>query len=131
MSARRLASLGLALLILAWAGSAGIAYGVVELTGGGPPGEQGLRGPQGLRGLQGRPGASAFDIISGNPLVEEGFVHPQFALGQLVRFWATEQLSELLGENVTTTHPQVDACVNYIMKLEGSASECGFFGVED
>lgn len=46
-------------LILTWAGSAGIAYGVVELTGGGPqrePGQRGERGLQGERGQQGEPG---------------------------------------------------------------------------
>ena len=46
-------------LILAWAGSAGAAYGVVELTGGGPQGEPGPRGERGLQGLQGAAGMPA------------------------------------------------------------------------
>ena len=48
-------------VILTWGGSASIAYGVVELTGGGPQGEQGeqgLRGAPGKRGTGGRTGAA-------------------------------------------------------------------------
>ena len=40
-------------VILTWGGSAGIAYGVVELTGGGPPGPQGEQGERGERGFTG------------------------------------------------------------------------------
>ncbi len=40
-------------VILTWGGAAGIAYGVVELTGGGPPGPQGEQGEPGPRGLTG------------------------------------------------------------------------------
>ena len=47
-----------AFLILAWVGSAAISYGVVELTGGGPDGEQGVQGRQGDTGRQGMQGLS-------------------------------------------------------------------------
>ncbi len=43
-------------VILTWGGTAGIAYGVVELTGGGPPGEPGEQGPPGPRGRVGPAG---------------------------------------------------------------------------
>ena len=58
MITRRLLAFGIAFLILAWAGSAGITYGVVELTGGdpGPPGEQGPPGSHGTVGEPGPPG---------------------------------------------------------------------------
>ena len=45
-----------AFLILAWVGSAAISYGVVELTGDGPAGEQGVQGVQGRQGDTGRQG---------------------------------------------------------------------------
>lgn len=51
-------------VLLIWAGSAGMAYGVVELTGGGPQGEQGERGPRGERGPAGAAGASGFSTDS-------------------------------------------------------------------
>ena len=41
------------LVLVTWAGAAGISYAVVEITGGGPRGEQGPRGPIGLRGPAG------------------------------------------------------------------------------
>ena len=40
-------------MILTWGGSAGIAFGVVELMGGGQQGEQGEQGERGERGLRG------------------------------------------------------------------------------
>ena len=61
MTRTRLLAFGVAFLILAWAGSAGIAYGVVELTGGtsseeGPQGPAGPTGARGIAGSQGPPG---------------------------------------------------------------------------
>lgn len=38
------------LVLVTWAGAAGISYAVVETTGGGPRGEQGPQGEQGPRG---------------------------------------------------------------------------------
>jgi hypothetical protein len=43
-----------ALLVLTWVGAAAISYGVVELTAGGPRGEQGIQGPQGKAGVAGQ-----------------------------------------------------------------------------
>ncbi len=124
-------------VILTWGGSAAIAYGVVELTGGGPQGEQGEQGPRGApgkrgtRGLTGAAGTSPSDVL----VPFEGNIHPSVGLEILARFWATEAISQLLGENVTTMHPQVEDCVSYITEVEGlfnnSAADCGFFGVDE
>ena len=51
----------LSLVLLTWAGSAVVAYGIVELTGGGPQGEQ---GPRGARGPSGTASASGFSTDS-------------------------------------------------------------------
>ena len=93
-------------VILTWGGSAGIAYGVVELTGGGPQGEQGERGPRGSAGSSGTD-------FGTNP-----------ALQRLAQMWAASQVGE------STLHPQTNACIDYIMKGTGSFVECGFTRIE-
>ena len=98
-------------VILTWGGSAGIAYGVVELTGGGPQGEQGERGEQGeqgVRGLRGSAGSSGTDFGTNLPLQ------------RLAQLWAVAQVGE------SGAHPQTEACIDYIMKGTGSFVECGF-----
>ncbi len=117
MTSRTIALLVL-FAILTWAGSAGIAYGVVELTGGGPQGEQGEQGPKGERGPAGSAGASGSDfgtsldlqrlaqMFAVNTLLEAGIVSP--------------------GESLSSAHPQVKACIDYIMDGTGSFVECGF-----
>ncbi len=63
MTTRRLLLFGVAFLLLAWIGSAGVSYAVVELAGEGPRGKQGLvrpsgrTGPAGPRGVAGPPGS--------------------------------------------------------------------------
>lgn len=42
------------LILFTWAGAGGISYGIVELAGGGPQGEQGPPGPQGPSGAPGQ-----------------------------------------------------------------------------
>lgn len=61
VSRSRTILLVLCLIFVTWVGSASIAYGVVELTGGGPQGEQ---GPSGDRGPKGSAGASGSSIDS-------------------------------------------------------------------
>jgi len=98
-------------VILTWAGSASIAYGVVELTGGGPQGEQGEQGEQGTRGERGPAGPAGDSGIdfSTDP-----------ALQRLAEMWAVERLA------LPGTHPQVQACIDYVMDGTGSFAECGF-----
>ncbi len=118
---KRTVALLVLFVILTWAGAAGIAYGVVQ-SAEGPQGEQGPQGETGKRGLRG-PGGSVPD----NTLSEElGWVHPSVSISQLARYWAVQQWSGILGENVTSTHPQVEACVQYILTFEGSTADCGF-----
>ena len=113
-------------LILTWAGSAGIALATVELTGGGeqgppgPPGEQGTQGPRGPAGS-----ATTLDFAPGFTPVEL-----RFALERLAQMFAVQTLLQeglvTPGERLSSTHPQVEACVDYILDGEGSFVECGF-----
>jgi hypothetical protein len=98
----------LSLVSVMWVGSAGIAYGVVELTGGGPQGEQGEQGLRGTRGATGPAGSSGTDFGT------------SLALERLAEMWAVERL-RYAGD-----HPQVQACVDYVMDGTGSFAECGF-----
>ena len=98
----------LSLVLLTWAGSAGIAYGVVERTGGGPQGEQGEQGLRGTRGAIGPARSSGFDFSTSADL------------RRLAGMWAVETLMK--GGD----HPQVQACIDYIMDGTGSFVECGF-----
>ena len=102
--------LGVVFLVIALAGSAGISYGVVELSGAaGPQGEQGERGPKGPRGTAATSG-STFEVESG--------------LFRLARLWAVEAIGE------ATNHPQTEACIDYIVDGVGSLVECGFVRVD-
>ena len=123
--ARSTLALILAAVIVAWVGSAAVTYGVVELAGGGPRGEEGPHGPPGPKGSAGPRGpAGQSAISSGDPLLN-------FSVRELATFWAVQQWQSRLSGDVTTQHPQVQACVAYIMEpLEGSASDCGFYEVE-
>ena len=129
MTTRQLIVLAL-FVILTWTGSAGIALATVELAGGGeqgPPGPQGEQGERGPTGSRGPAGTAPSDVL----FQIEGQLHPSIQVATLARFWAVEAVSRLLSENVTTTHPQVQSCVDYILNfLEGSAADCGFFDVE-
>ncbi len=102
--------------ILTWGGSAGIAYGVVELTGGGPQGEQGEKGPRGERGVRGLAGTSGDVDLFGTSGLE-----------RLAELWAVERIPlQNIGQDITGAHPQVQACVAYIVSGIGSFVECGF-----
>ena len=118
VSRSRTILLVLYLIFVTWVGSAGIAYGVVELTGGGPQGEQGEQGPRGERGTSGLAGASGIDFGTSG------------SLQRLAQMWAIEALLREgivgSGEFLSSTHPQVKACVDYIIDGTGSFVECGF-----
>lgn len=101
-----------AVILVTWLGSAGIAYGVVELTGGGPQGEQGPPGERGPRGLQGSAGTSGDTLES------------RFALERLAAMFAVVRTGE------AGTHPQSQACIDYIMDGESTFVECGFTRAE-
>ena len=115
VSRSRTILLVLSLILVMWVGSAGVAYGVVELTGGGPQGEQGPKGDQGARGSV---GPSGTDLGTSS------------SLQRLARMWAIEALLREgivgPGEYLSSTHPQVKACVDYIIDGKGSFVECGF-----
>ena len=105
----------LSLILVTWVGSAGITYGVVELTGGGPQGEQGEQGPRGARGTSGLAGLSGTD--SGTSA----------GLQRLAAMWAVNVTAQHNpGESIRGTDPRVKACIDYITNGTGSFVECGF-----
>ena len=118
MTTRQLIVLAL-FVILTWAGSAGVALATVELAGGG---EQGLPGPQGEQGPRGERGARGLAGTSG-----DSDLFGTSGLERLAELWAVERISlQNIGQNITGAHPQVQACVAYIVSGIGSFVECGF-----
>ena len=108
--------LGVVFLVIALAGSAGITYGIVELSGTeGPQGEQGAQGSKGAKGARGSTGSSGSSA---------GLIEVETSLRLLASLWAVDQTGE------STAHPQNKACVDYIMDFEGSGADCGFVLVE-
>ena len=115
VSRSRTILLVLYLIFVTWVGSAGIAYGVVELTGGGPQGEQGEQGPKGARGASG-PAGSSGSVFDTN-----------FSLERLAGMWAVNIYAQYNpGETISGSDPRVQACIDYIMDGTGSFVECGF-----
>jgi hypothetical protein len=104
----------LSLVFVTWLGSAGIAYGVVELTGGGPQGEQGEQGPRGERGPAGAAGASGSDFGS---IGRDARIANALTVISLVSNYGGFQSSD---------SPAGEACFDWLMFGEGSATECGF-----
>ena len=112
VSRSRTILLVLSLILVTWVGSAGMAYGVVELTGGGLQGEQGPRGERGPSGLAG---------LSGTDFGTSA------ALQRLAAMWAVNVTAQHNpGESVRGTDPRVQACIDYITNGTGSFVECGF-----
>lgn len=109
---KRTVALLVLFVILTWAGSAGIAYGVVELTGGGSQGEQGPPGPQGEQGPRA--------VATGIDFTAVELFSLQQSVFRLAELFAVVQVREG-GE-----HPQTQACIDYILDNEGSFVECGF-----
>ena len=116
LTTTRLLVIGLLFVLITWAGAAGIAYGVVEMTGGqgpqgvpGAAGEQGVAGPPGERGLPGDDAA-------------------QLMVKRLASMWAVQQVSAINGGAfVEFSDPAVDDCVQYVLTGEGSFSRCAGF----
>jgi len=111
--------LGVVFLVIALAGSGGIAYGVVELSGAeGPRGEQGAQGPKGATGARGAAGTSGSSSSIGT----------ESALTRLAIMWSLNTVIEQFNKTGFTSgsDPQVIACFEYIMSGEGSFVECGF-----
>lgn len=104
--------LGLLLFVLiTWAGSAGIAFGLFQSVEG-PRGEQGQTGARGPIGPAGVAGSSQSD---GSVRILAAF----FAIDKLL---ATGDY----GSSLSGSHPQVQACVDFIMDGDGSVTDCGF-----
>lgn len=115
MTVQQFVVLALFFVFLAVAGSASAAYGVVELTGGGPAGEQGIQGvagPPGDKGPQGPVGPAENDA----------------AIQRLATLWAVQQLSSLNGgAPVELKHPNVVSCVAYVIGTTDDVGNCPGF----
>ena len=109
--------LGILFILIAWAGASTIAYGVVELSGGGeqgPPGVQGEPGSEGEIGPQGPAGDdAAMEMIK-----------------RLSSLFAVQQKSVLQGGAfVEFNDPEIGACVQYIITGDPGVYACpGFSG---
>jgi hypothetical protein len=102
-------------ILLAWAGSAAVAYAVVQFTGEGPPGVTGPRGEQGAPGPEGPQG------ISGDAQAQE-------MLKRLAAMWAVQSVSSSSGgEFISFSDRRVRDCVDYIMTGEGGYVDCPGF----
>lgn len=117
MTVTQFVVLGILFILIAWAGASSVAYGVVELSGGGdqgPPGLQGEPGPDGAAGPQGPAGDdAAMEMIK--------------RLGAL---FAVQQKSSLQGGIfVEFNDPEIGACVQYIITGDPGVGACpGFSG---
>ncbi len=119
MTIQQFVTLAMFFVLLACAGSAVVAYGVVEATGGseGPQGIQGVpgaQGPVGDRGPEGLPGNEA----------------SQEMVKRLAALWAVQQASFVSGGTfVEFTDPTVSNCVEYVLSGENGPGACpGFSG---
>jgi hypothetical protein len=120
MSMSQFFVLGVLFIAIAWAGAGGVAFAVVELTGGGERGEQGLQGPKGDTGITGSEG----------PQGPAGDDAAQEMVKRLGAMFAVQQKSSLLGGAfVEFNDPEVTACVGYLLTGEPGVSVCpGFSG---
>jgi len=115
MSFSQFVALAIVFMVLAWAGSAAVAYGVVQATGGGPQGEQGVAGPRGEDGLAGPQGPPGDDAA-------------QEMIKRLAALFAVQQASQLQGGAfVEFNNSQVGACVNYVVTGEPHVGACPGF----
>jgi hypothetical protein len=115
MSVSQFVTLSIVFIVIAWAGAAGLAYGVVQATAGGPEGPQGIQGiegPIGPEGPQGPPGDDA----------------AQEMVKRMAGLWAVQQASTVRGGAfVEFNNPEIGACVNYIMTGKPGSSACPGF----
>lgn len=108
--------LGVVFLAIALAGSAGISYGVVELSGAeGPRGEQGEQGPKGATGARGASGATG--ASNEESLLRDARIANAVVINSLVsNFGGYQSSGSAAGK----------ACFAWLLLGEGSATECGF-----
>jgi hypothetical protein len=110
--------LGLLFVIIAWLGAATVAWGVVELNGGGEQGEIGLQGPQGVAG---EPGPEGPQGPPGNDAAME-------MIKRLGAMFAVQQKSVLLGGSfVEFNDIDITRCVEYIITGEPGVGACPGF----
>ena len=80
-----------ALVLFTWAGSGVVSYAAVELTGGGPQGEQGERGSQGQRGADGSaPNTDLFPLSEcdkASTAYTDGLATPGLSEQQVLALW--------------------------------------------
>lgn len=115
MTVQQFVVLALFFVFLACAGSAGVAYGVVELTGGGEQGVQGVQGQQGPKGETG-------------PKGPVGPADNDAAVQRLATLWAVQQLSVLQGgTRVELKDPFVVSCVAYVLSGAPDVGACPGF----
>lgn len=118
MSVQQFITLAVIFVLLACAGSGAVSYAVVEATGGGPRGEQGVPGPRGEQGPPGEPG----------PKGDPGDDASQEMVKRLAGLWAVQQLSALQGGAfVEFNDPRVGACVEYVVTGEPNVGACPGF----
>ena len=93
--------LGVVVLVLALAGSAGISYGIVELAGvEGPQGEQGLvgeQGPKGSRGVAGATGNSGDSSACHTAMIEFTMLTAEAQSGQVSGSALTREAERVSG----------------------------------
>ena len=110
--------LGILFICIAWAGAAGVAYGVVEVSGGG---EQGEQGPPGIQGEPGATGEEGPQGAAGNDAAME-------MIKRLGTLFAVQQKSLILDDAfVEFNDPDIGACVEYIITGEPGVSVCPGF----
>lgn len=84
MSVSQFVTLAIVFIVLAWAGSAALAYGVVQATAGGPEGPQGIQGIEGSIGPEGPEGPPGDDAA-------------QEMVKRMAGLWAVQQASGIRG----------------------------------
>jgi hypothetical protein len=110
--------LGILFICIAWAGAGGVAWAVVEVSGGGAQGEQGARGEQGEQGIQGPEGARG---PAGNDAAME-------MIKRLGTLFAVQQKSLTSGGGfIEFNDPDIGACVEYIITGEPGVGVCPGF----
>ena len=113
MSLKQGLILGVVFLVIALAGSAGISYGVVELSGAeGPQGEQGPPGEQGLKGSKGAKGATGFSGVSELGNTQFGVVLSSMILGDVAAgFLRADVIHQTLFPRASAA--DFDTCISW------------------
>jgi hypothetical protein len=118
MSMPQFVVLGILFIIIAWSGAATVAWGVVEINGGGEQGEMGLRGAQGDPGPEG-------DIGPQGPPGDDAAMEMIKRLGAM---FAVQQKSNLQGGAfVEFNDIDITRCVEYIITGEPGVGACPGF----